>query len=96
MSAAYTPGPWAAKPSMLRAVCITSASGPVATTSSASHVSRDTNIANARLIAAAPELLAALNKLVRAIDRLPGSNSLDGLADEARAAIAKATGEAQS
>lgn len=92
----HTPGPWAAKPSMLRAVCITSASGPVATTSSASHVSRDINIANARLIAAAPELLAALNKLVRAIDRLPGNNSLDGLADEARAAVAKATAEPQS
>lgn len=67
MSAAYTPGPWAAKPSMLRAVCITSASGPVATTSSASHVSREINIANARLIAAAPELLAALQAIMAGV-----------------------------
>jgi len=48
--------------------------------------------ANARLIAAAPALLAALQKLVRAIDRLPGNNPLDGLADEARDAIANAMG----
>lgn len=48
--------------------------------------------ANARLIAAAPDLLDALQKLVRAIDRLPGNNPLDGLADEARDAINKATG----
>jgi hypothetical protein len=39
------------------------------------------------------ELLAALQKLIGAIDRLPGNNPLDGLADEARAAIARATGK---
>ncbi len=44
----------------------------------------------ATLYAAAPALLAALQKLVRAIDRLPGNNPLDGLADEARDAIANA------
>lgn len=46
--------------------------------------------ANARLIAAAPDLLFHLQRLVRAIDRAP-ANFADGLADEARAAIAKAT-----
>lgn len=96
MSQQHTPGPWAAKPSMLRAVCITSASGPVATTSSASHVSRDTNIANARLIAAAPELLAALQGMVDAYQRhfdvMPVAwQTYDYIA---RAAIAKATGGA--
>jgi hypothetical protein len=45
------------------------------------------------LAAPAPVLLNALQKLVRAIDRLPGNNPLDGLADEARAAIAQATGQ---
>lgn len=51
--------------------------------------------AAARLIASAPAMLAALQKLVRGIDRLPGNNSLDGIADDARAAIARATGEQQ-
>lgn len=50
--------------------------------------------ANARLIASAPQLLTTLQRLLGAIDRLPGNNPLDGLADEARAAIAKATGGA--
>lgn len=45
---------------------------------------------NAKLIAAAPELLEALTKLVAAIDRMP-ANPADGLADDAREAIAKAT-----
>ena len=48
--------------------------------------------ANARLIAAAPDLLAALIKLIDAIGRMP-SNAADGLADQAREVIAKATGE---
>lgn len=48
--------------------------------------------ANARLIAAAPELIAMLAKLVGAIDRMP-SNPADGLADAARELIAKTTGE---
>ena len=48
--------------------------------------------ANARLIAAAPELLAMLKRLVKAIDRMP-ANPLDGLAEDASALIAKAEGE---
>lgn len=50
-------------------------------------------IANARLIAAAPDILAALEQIVRAVDRMPGNNPLEGLADNARAAIAKAKGK---
>lgn len=106
MSRAHTPGPWAAKPTMLRAVAIVSASGPVATTSSASHVSREINIANARVIAAAPELLAALQAAVDAlssdVSEAPMPEVYARLAQAwlrgkfeaaARAAIAKATGE---
>jgi hypothetical protein len=47
--------------------------------------------ANARLIAAAPELLAALNALLDDVGR---TNSMLG-AVQARAAIAKATGKTQ-
>lgn len=47
------------------------------------------NEANARLIAAAPELLAALQAIMDLNPQLPM-----GYTEEARAAIAKATGEA--
>ena len=49
------------------------------------------NAQDAYLIAEAPELLTQLKRLVRAIDRMDAS-PVDGLADEARAAIAKAEG----
>ena len=54
-------------------------------------------LANARLIAAAPEMLAALLKLVEAVDPAVGGLTLEDWATEpvadARAAIARATGE---
>lgn len=58
--------------------------------------------ANARLIAAAPELLEALRDLLRAVGRAGYDDAdsgelfeLDSAAEEARAVIAKATGVAQ-
>lgn len=50
---------------------------------------------NARLIAAAPELLAALNELLPyAVGRLEGlCDAYDAMLDRARAAIAKARGQ---
>lgn len=42
------------------------------------------NEKDASIIDAAPALLEILQKLLRAIDRLPGNNPIDGLADEAR------------
>ncbi len=48
----------------------------------------------AALFAAAPELLAALQRIIRAADRMPIDSPLDGIIDEARAAIARATGQA--
>ena len=80
----HTPGPWAMT---RKATNHQHLSGPGPGLIADIHRDED-----AAIIAAAPDLLAALQKLVRAIDRLPGNNPLDGLADEARAAIAKATG----
>jgi hypothetical protein len=48
---------------------------------------------NARLIAAAPELLEALERICRAQERCAGDNPLDGVIDDARAALAKAKGD---
>lgn len=47
--------------------------------------------ANARLVAAAPELLEALEEIVSAADG-DGWNQLDATLSKARAALAKATG----
>lgn len=55
-------------------------------------VSEEEALANARLIAAAPELLEALRLLARAYERVTGRESTPLLA-KARAAIAKAEGK---
>lgn len=49
--------------------------------------------ANARLIASAPELLAALETVVRMIGPYAGQGRMDTEISAARAAIAKARGE---
>lgn len=48
--------------------------------------------ANARLIAAAPELLGACLRLNRWAEQHPESATIQGIVSDARAAIAKATG----
>lgn len=87
MPTTHTPGPWIVSPTKHRTLIVSELGFHVAATEEVSDP-------DARLIAAAPAMLAALQTLVRAIDRLPGNNPLDGLADEARAAIARATGDA--
>lgn len=84
----HTPGPWAANPDGLIHAGKNRLHIAQAATIGMGHAAA----ANARLMAAAPDLLAALQKLVRAIDRAP-ANFADGLADQAREVIAKATGE---
>lgn len=55
----------------------------------------DEGVANARLIAAAPDLLDALEGLMRSTGALHGSSVADTPAEKtARAALAKAKGEA--
>lgn len=51
----------------------------------------DEGIANAKLIAAAPELLEALERTLSWLSSYPGEGAL-GAYDQARSAIAKATG----
>lgn len=87
----YTPGPWAIAPGVDRRVHLINdrkggAIGEI--------VYADTrNPADARLIAAAPDLLATLRELVQYVrDEFSCSHPLTEAADRAHAAIARATG----
>lgn len=87
----HTPGPWRTEGGCLshRVEIWTNTGWQVGTWDDETH-----NIcSNARLIAAAPDLLAACEALVDACDN--GSRSAIECAEIARAAIAKAKGEAQ-
>ncbi|MFT3866793.1 MAG: hypothetical protein QM729_21230 [Solirubrobacterales bacterium] len=100
---AHTPGPWVVTP---RQVWSDEADDSVESTEQATHV-RDPSgksicgtcdgcnyiaMPNARLIAAAPELLAALKALLWESEQLP-TGTLDQRIAEARSAIAKAEGK---
>lgn len=83
---AHTPGPWSADHDNVR----TPADGGMV-----AKVAGDTDAqayANARLIAAAPDLLAALRDLVSAEGLPEGYANRAMLIDAARAALAKAEG----
>lgn len=93
----HTPGPWG--------VCPTSETAPYEVTAPdvgrTLHVAKvyktqpqpcETDKANARLIAAAPDLLAACQNMLACMDADDG-NSLANAANEARTAIAKATAQ---
>lgn len=91
----HTPGPWCIRAERYRFIHVYATGGGIC------HL--DTvdgeGAANARLIAAAPDLLLALQMAMPALDlvraqfpRHPGDDSIDVVA-AARAAIRKATGE---
>jgi hypothetical protein len=85
----HTPGPWWAgerAPKHLGSVIAIMSSG----TKVATGVAHAWTEADAALIAAAPELLAALKALDPHLDHIPGG--IGGEIDDARAAIAKAEG----
>lgn len=90
MTTTHTPGPWTHHP---EDNIITDASGRrlIEWQARSVSVSVEERDANARLIAAAPELLEALAALIGCIDH--GSDNPTLKLDAARAAIAKATGE---
>jgi hypothetical protein len=84
-TAKHTPGPWLVAREDARRFRVTNEAGDLP--------SNDESILNARLIAASPELLEALQ---RALDELVGGREAkdrDGAIQQSRAAIAKAKGE---
>lgn len=92
----HTPGPWALSDEICPLVTAPSAPYYIAQvlmyTEGETGSLRDTADADARLIAAAPELLAQLRRIVAAADRMKTSTPIDGLIDEARATIAALEG----
>ena len=94
MTIKHTPGPWRVwTPPPNGEQCIGDSKGlmvAVATTG----ITFNETLANARLIAAAPDLLEALQAIIESVDR-NGAAILTELESAARAAIAKAQGEQQ-
>ena len=91
-NATHTPGPWVVHPTThhpaVRSVG-TSDTGPRRICTVGSMNGNPVDKKNARLIAAAPDLLEAL----KAMTEQTNSTELAAACDKARAAIAKATGE---
>jgi len=94
----HTPGPWSLSKEGAPSPLLTRITGSGA----AVWAWSDSDRANAQLIAAAPELLAALKAIEALINQRPlvmGATTLEGqvaarvVFDQARAAVAKATGE---
>lgn len=84
----HTPGPWDLDEGDLSTVYELETSDPLAEVFS--DKSAEENVANARLIAAAPELLEALEALLAASEKHIFSTECKRERDAARAAIAKA------
>lgn len=96
----HTPGPWVAEEHLERIITVETAQDEIYNRRDIAQVGFDpeerlTSEANARLIAAAPDLLAALERLLRWTNRGNADQHDKGcrcLIHEAEAAIAKATG----
>lgn len=92
----HTPGPWGYIFTD-EGIVVDANSGKTDVAIVAGRADDSVEIANARLLAAAPELLDALNEIVRQIDQ-GGSGAKvfarDSCIATARSIIAKATGEA--
>ena len=100
-TAAHTPGPWRAQESKSGACVMIFGPGEWKLAEAHSYQAqyedegaptKDTREANARLIAAAPDLLAALQALLGSFESEAGIIG-KATVDRARAAIAAATGE---
>jgi hypothetical protein len=93
----HTPGPWRSNPLKASIKIDSDVSGLVATIPLPAFIDDKRRHADARLIAAAPDLLAALKKTVGALWSINPATTSDGcytddpVEKQARAAIAKAT-----
>jgi len=90
----HTPGPWVVHPTSIHPAVRsigTAEAGPRRICTVGSTNGNPTDWHNARLIAAAPDLLEALNTLPQSLAST--DEDLDKWVAKARAAIAKATGE---
>ena len=92
----HTPGPWLKDAGSIYAKCQLNDEG-MSTQSPLAEVTSDEDNdpyyhGNCDLIAAAPELLEALQRTLSWLSSYPGGGA-HGCYDQARAAIAKATGE---
>jgi hypothetical protein len=105
----YTPGPWHAKPRGTKSSTWEVVTNPtfreVEIVAEAGHVIADlrwngknegpAGLANAHLLAAAPEMLKALESALNVLEvYLPGMNICKSVIPKVRAAVAKAKGEA--
>jgi len=91
----HTPGPWTLSDEICPSVTAPGApyiAQVLMYTDGETGSLRSTAGADARLIAAAPDLLAQLRRIVAAADRMKTATPIDGLIDEARATIAALEG----
>lgn len=89
MTSQHTPGPWVAVERTNAYIEIEAPDQPGYAAKKVAETSLTNHVANARLIAAAPDLLAALQGFIQ------GAEAMGWNTDKARAAIAKATEGAQ-
>lgn len=94
MSTKHTPGPWMVLPSVQPGqFCILTEHGPRIDVACTYGFERTPREANARLIAAAPELLEALQRLQACYSSSHSPSVRESCWLQARSAIAKATGD---
>jgi hypothetical protein len=89
----HTPGPWAIFKVRLSGMFLIGKAADVDLANSDGHAMAD-NEADARLIAAAPDLLAALEVCAEELRNISSNVLMNAAYQNARAAISKATGEA--
>jgi hypothetical protein len=93
MNAAHTPGPWFTTDGIYNEIKASSKRGKtwVIARITAARTGHDEAKANARLIAASPDLLEALERLIERVSDL-GANGFSQEVARGKAAIAKAKG----